>query len=178
MKLFIREDIIIPKEYRPIVESVFVELLKSDDVVNELSTYIPNFDPEVNYEDYKDEPIVKDIKADIYNSIKSLKSDIEALPKVRIADFTISKHMGLSNYVHIRFHKPVEAPDSWRHDFKHLYDMNLKVSDHFNFNRPSVTHTLRILNKTLSQINSDIMDIVKNQIDLINQAEAEIPNYQ
>lgn len=178
MKLFIREDIIIPKEYEPIVESIFAELLKSNDVVNELSTYIPNFDPEADYEDYKDEDIVKDIKVDIYNSIKSLASTIKALPKVRTVNFTMSNHMGLSNYVHIKFNKPVEAPDSWRHDFKHLYNMNLKVSDHFNFNRPSVTHTLEILNKTLSQINTDIIDIVKNQIDLINQAEAEIPNYQ
>ena len=177
MKLHIRENIHITEQYKSLIESIFTELLTDTDIVDELTSYIPDFDPNVEYEDYADNEIVQEIKQDIYNSIIRLESDILALPEVRRVEFTKSSHMGLSNYIHIRFNKPNNAPDSWRHDYKHLYDMNLKVSDHFHFNRPSVTHTLSLLHKDLAKINEDILDTVNNQIGLIKQAEALIHNY-
>ena len=143
-----------------------------------MQTYIPNFDSSINYNTYKNNDIVQEIKNDVYEMIEEVEAEILLIPKVRTAKPKKSPDMGLSNYLEIKFNKPTNAPILWRQRYKDLYYMNIKISDHFTFRQPSVTHRVDLINSTLNRAKETIISLVYDQIDLINQAEAEIPNYQ
>lgn len=176
--MHIEEKLFTDFEVEQLVESIIQELLQNDEIINLLRTYIPNFDNTINYNRYKSHEIVREIKDDVYKMVKEVEKEIEQISKVRTVDSTKSRQMGLSNYIEIKFHKPETAPISWRQRYKDLYYMNIKISDHFTFPQPSVTHRVDLINSTLNRAKESILSLVYNQIDLINQAEAEIPNYQ
>ena len=174
MKLHIEEKIVSKEEINLLVEGFLTELLSDFDIIDELSTYIPNFDPHRNYNSYIREPIVDEIKSDIFNMIKELCDEIYDMPKVRNVKPKKSPDMGLSNYIEIKFYKPVEAPAEWRQRYKDLYYMNIKISDHFTFPQPSVTHRIDLLHKSFDDVRQSILEDVYNQLDLIEQAEQEL----
>ena len=174
MKLHIKESYLVEAQLNYLTENLLAEILNDSDVIDELSNYIPNFDPTVNYTSYINNQVVQDIKTDVYNAIKELYEEILNIPKVRSVKIKKSPDMGLSNYVEVKFDKPVNAPLDWRRRYKNLYQINIKVSDHFTFVSPSVTHRLSILHQTLTDTKQSIMNIINNQLNLINVAEDEL----
>ena len=176
--MHIEEKLFTDFEREQLVECILYELLQRNEIINHLQTYIPNFDSSINYNTYKNNSIVQEIKDDVYEMVKEAESEIAQMSKVRNVKPKKSPDMGLSNYIEIKFHKPETAPISWRQRYKDLYYMNIKISDHFTFRQPSVTHRVDLINSTLNRAKESILSLVYNQIDLINEAEAEIPNYQ
>ena len=106
--------------------------------------------------------------------IKKLETDLNNIDKIKKYSFKKSPHMGLSNYLQVKFKKPENPPVSWSQQYKDLYYMNIKVSDHIKKNLPSVTHTIDLLHKTLTQTRQSIMQTINDQLNLIKQAEEHL----
>ena len=174
MKLHIKESILTEQVKKKLVNSILEEFLKNTDIIQHLSSYIPNFDTSLPYDTYKDLPIVMDIKEDIYKTVEDIGKSIEKISKVRKVKTKKSPDMGLSNYIEVFFTKPNNATEKYLQQYKNLYHMNIKISDHFHNNNRSVTHTEDIVGETLLTLKQNILNLVEQQANLINIAEQEL----
>lgn len=177
MKLHIKETILSESHKTTLCEWLLIELLKDEDVIQHLSQYIPNFDPCADYTSYENLPIVAEIKQDIYDRVEQWQHTLEQNNKIRRVKTKMSPDMGLSNYIEVMFVKPANPPEEWSQNYKNLYHMNIKISDHFHNNSRSVTHTENIVGKTLDKVWEDIQELINNQLLLINRAEEDLDNY-
>ena len=179
MKLRIREQLLTENQRNYIVESLLRELLSNSDIICDWDNYIPNFDETVDINTYIDLPIVQEIKQDVYDAIVSLEDAIAHTRKVSSVKITKSDHMGLSNYVIVKFTKPLNAPVRWSQRYKDLYHIDIKISDHFTgWIPPQVTHREPIIGKTLDEVKSEIMEIINNQLRLTDEAETHLEEYR
>lgn len=173
LKLKLKENKINLQEkmLKSFTESLLLELLNKTDKIQHWEDYIDDYDTNKNRNFYKDDPRLKEVKKDLYEMLLTLEQELYDIPKVRSVKFKESDHTGLSNYIEIKFTKPLDS--KYCSHYGNEYILNIRLSDHIPKQgySPSVTNNIDIVGQTFNDLKRIVMGIVKTQSNKLSQFE-------
>lgn len=172
MKLHLCEYNPREQSLRLFTESLFNELINANDKISRWEDYVDDYDSNRPRKSYSNDTTLLDVKNDLLDMIQSLDSDLQSIPKVRSVKFKSSSHVGLSNYIEIKFEKPRD--DKYLKYYGSEYMLNIRLSDHIPQGgyASSVTNNLDIVGRTFNDVKEDILNIARTQSNKLSQFES------
>lgn len=169
MRLHIKESVnscSLIESYDYDLTKILIELLTKNEPIKLDSDYLGDDVTEDEIWNYKNDPIMVEIKADMGEFVKEIAKDIEKIEGVKDVNVVQSKSVGMSTYITVTFISPRDTQGNTKlvNDYMKYYGaeytLKLRLSNHEVSKATDADVLVNLLNKKFDQFKKEVLDIV------------------